>query len=161
MDIKNILDACVDEMYGMEKGAFIARPDEAIPIGDGMLTRRQIKHIIEQRKAERKSAEEIKTVLALIPEAIVNPDFEVMNWNRAYRESIVRAKIFYETDRGVIVVMDRELRGKRNVITGYLCSPKRVSRIENKMLHTTAAGKTPDSRDVPKSNPSIKHYPYG
>jgi hypothetical protein len=59
--MEKVLDACVDEMYPMEKGVFIDRPEEIVlQCGDGYLTRRQIKHIVENRKAERGSARDIK-----------------------------------------------------------------------------------------------------
>ncbi len=145
MDIKNILHACVDEMYNMEKGAFIARPDEALHVGDGLLTRRQIKHIIEQRKAERKSAEDVKQILAWVPEVITAFDFEMTNWNQSYQGSIVRAKIFHEHDRGLVVVMDKKEYDKRGVITAHEYSPKHLHLLQKKKLDTTAAGKTPHS----------------
>jgi hypothetical protein len=58
-----ILHAYVDEMYLLEKDALIVDPERGVKIGDDVLTRKQVKHIIEQRKAEGKSAKEIKEII--------------------------------------------------------------------------------------------------
>lgn len=143
-NIRGALYARADEMYGLKKGVPISCPDAALSIGDCTFTRRQIKHIIEQRKAEHKSLDEVKKILDMIPEAILDCDFEIPNWNQTHKGSIVRAKTF-QGDRGIIVVLNEELYGSRGVITAHLCSPKHISLIKKKWLHASAAGKTPHS----------------
>jgi len=128
-------------MYPMRKGIFVSRPNEAVTMKDGRLNRKQIKHIIEHRKAEKKSMAEIKAILDHIPETIADYDFEVMNLNPKYPGSVIRGKIFQE--RGIVVVLDRKIETIRDVITAYLCSPKHLRRLKNKKLHTSAAGETP------------------
>src|SRR5581483_9977148 len=81
-------------MFNLEKGVPIAEPEQGIRIGDGFLTRKQVKHIVEQRKAEGKSLAEIKDLIDHIPATILECDFELSNRNLKYIGSIMRCKVF-------------------------------------------------------------------
>ena len=139
-----IFHSYVDEMYSMEKGVLIKNPYACTRIGDALLTRKQIKHIIEQRKTEGKSAEEIKEIIDHIPAAIMEFDFEILNSNPRYSGSSIRYKVFHESEQGIAVVLDKQAKDGRAVITSYLCSPAKIFKIQKK-LHTSAAGETPHS----------------
>jgi hypothetical protein len=146
METENILNACVDEMYHLEKGIFIARPDEVIVrCGDGHITRRQVKHVIEQRKADGATPEEVKLILHHVPAVIIKPDFQVPNLNPRYPDSIIRVKVFKSWERGVITVLDREADNGRGLITAYSCRPTYAYFFQLKKLNASAAGKTPHS----------------
>jgi hypothetical protein len=131
-------------MYPMEKGVLISDPNRGVRIGDSLITRKQIKHIVEQRKAEGKSIEEIKEIILDIPAAIMDFDFEVPNRNERYPGSLIRYKVFSGLERGIAVVVDKKVRRMRTVITAYLCSPAKIYKIKKK-LDTSAAGETPHS----------------
>lgn len=146
-----IFHAYVDEMYPLEKGIFIIDPDKDFRIGDGMLTRKQIKHIVEQRKAEGKSADEIKEIIDHIPSVIFAADFELSNRNPKYPGSVMRFKYFQEWEKGLAVVMDQKKGAVRKVITAHLYSSKKILLLRKK-LNTSAAGETP--------NPPIERHPY-
>jgi hypothetical protein len=133
--IRENFRTCVWEMYHMEKGAFIFDPDKEIArFGGCHITRRQVKHIIEQRKDEGKSAEEIVELLCLIPQATVNYNFEIPNRNLKYPGSVLRALVFPGKTSGIIVVLDKPMDGVRDVITA----------LQKKKLDTSAAGETPN-----------------
>lgn len=142
--IRETLHSYVDEMYFLEKGVFVDDFEKAFRFGDGSLNRRQVKHIVEQRKAEMKSIEEIKEIFDYIPVAVAHFDFETPNHNPKYPGSVLRYKIFQELEKGIAVVMDKKKGGKRDIITAYLCSPKKIY-LKQKKLNTSAAGETPHS----------------
>lgn len=143
--IRKILHAHTEEMYIMERGVFIARPEEKIRFGDAILSRKQTKHIVEHRKSEGKTIADIKEVFDHLPQTVIDPDFEVPNLNPKYPESVVRVKVFAEWERSVVVVLDKKNNGTRDVITAYVCSPKHAYLLKKKRLYTSAAGETPHS----------------
>jgi len=143
MNFKNF-HSYVEEMYAMEKGVLIINPDKGVRIGDSILTRKQLKHIVEQRKAEGKLADEIKEIIDYIPAAITEFDFEIPNPNPRYPESTIRYKVFQGWERGIAVVIDKKAKRGRDVITSYLCSPAKIFKIQKK-LNASAAGETPHS----------------
>jgi hypothetical protein len=141
-EIKKALHACVGEFYLLEKGAIIQDPNADIRIGDCRITRRQIKHVVEQRKAENKSLEEVAQVINLIPEVILKPDFEAQNYSQKYPGSVIRAKTFTTLDQAMVVVLDEKHKKFRDLITAHLYSPDKMDLLKKK-LNITAAGKTP------------------
>lgn len=143
-EIRKILQGYIDEMYPMEKGEPIYNMEQSFRIHDGRLSRRHIKHIVEQRKSEGKSTAEIKEMFDYIPSVVADFDFEIPNHNKKYPESILRFKVFQEFERGVVVVMDKKECNKRDIITVYFCSPKKIY-LKKKKLNATAAGETPHS----------------
>lgn len=149
MDAKKILEACVDEMCALEKGILIARPDEIIlQCGDGYMTRRQLKHIVEQRKAELLSPEEIKRLLDLAQQVITGFDFETYNKNPRYSGSIMRIKVFKNQERSIAVVMDQKTQGGRAVITAYTYKLVYAYFRLLEKLNASTAGKTPTPKDI-------------
>ena len=143
MNIREILGSYVDEMYSLARGEFILDPEKTIYWHDGRITRRHAKHMIEQRKEERKSPKEIKELLMLSLEAIVNPDFEVPNTNERHPGSIMRVKIFEQGGDGVVVVMDKEVENYRDVITVFSRDPKGIRALKKKKPQESASGETP------------------
>jgi hypothetical protein len=149
------LNACVDEMYGINKGMPILRPNEDVfRVGNVRATRKQIKHVIEQRKADGKSVEEIKKILSYLPAAIADFDFEIPNGNPKYPGSVMRIKVFKGWGYGLAIVLDREMYretcGKRDLITAYPHQPIFAYSLLLKKLNTSAAGKTPHPKDLPR-----------
>jgi hypothetical protein len=142
--IRRVLCTYVDEMYPMERGVFIADPQKTLLIGDCRISRRQIKYVVEQRKAEHKSLKEVIEIINLIPETISTSDFEGPNYSPKYPRSIIRAKVFSEWEQGMVVVLDQERAGARDLITAHLYSPDNMDALRKK-LDTSAAGKTPHS----------------
>ena len=89
--------------------------------------------MVEQRKAEGKSREEIKNIVCDIPSVILSLDFEIANQNKTYEGSVLWR----------VVVMDKEVDGRRGLITAYPCRPAYAYFLLIEKLHTSAAGKTP------------------
>ena len=139
---KKFVDTCVDEMYPMEKGVAIFDFQASFHIYDGRLSRRQIKHIIEQRKSEGKPKIEIKNLFYDIPETIMHADFEMPNTNLRYPGSIMRLKAFNTSRDGVIVILDKKTNQARDIITAFSRSSERISTMKKK-LDASAAGETP------------------
>jgi hypothetical protein len=146
MNIKKILDDCVDEMYSMENGVFIAHPDEIIlECGDAYMTRKNIKHIVEHRKGARQSIEEIKEMLGRLSEVILESDFETLNTNSKHPDSILRVKVFKSWERAVAIVMSAPTEDRRLIITAYPYRLMFAYFLLLKKLNASAAGKTPSS----------------
>lgn len=133
-------------MYSLKKGIHIEYPDEVLSrFGDVCLKRKQAKHIIEQRKAEGKSIEEIQKIFDRVPEVITSFDFEMLNPNQKYPGSILRVKFFRGRREGIVVVVGQEMEGLRSVITAHQCRLIYAYLLLLKKLNTSAAGKTPGS----------------
>lgn len=143
-EFSGLFHSAVDEMYPMDKGALIIDPNKGMRIGDGEITRKQMKHIVEQRKAEGRSLQEITGIVDYIPCVIIDFDFEIRNHNGKYPGSVIRYKVFQEWEQGIAVVMDEQSKNTRKVITAYLCSPAKIYKIREK-LNASAAGETPHS----------------
>jgi hypothetical protein len=141
---KEALYACIDEFYLTGKGIFIERPDEIIlQCGDGYMTRRHLKHIVEQRKDDHHTSEEIKKMLDDVSNIIQNFDFEIANSNRKYPGSVLRVKVFKSRERGAVVVMDAPINAKRPIITTYPYRLTFAYFLLLKKLHASAAGEAP------------------
>lgn len=123
-----ILCECVDEFYPLKKGAFISESENFFLFSDVIIGRRSIKHVIEQRKAERVYPEDIKRLLNRVLMTINKFDFESSNPNQLdYPKSIMRAKIFSEWNKGIIIVLDKkDATGKRKFVTAFYCRPARI-----------------------------------
>ncbi len=143
--IKKLFD-WIDEMYPMEKGVLIVNPDEKFEFSDVRFSRRGTKHVIEQRKADGKSAPEIKEVLKDALLAITRFDFSISNPNQRHLGSILRMRMLDE-DHGIVVVLDKEVGGRRDIITIHPCRPEYINilLLKNKKLHTAATGEAPSS----------------
>jgi hypothetical protein len=124
------------EFYWLERGAPISDPRTGFLFQNIILRRQSIKHVVEQRKAEGKSIEEIKQLFFGTLETIKNFDFEILNTNQAdYPGSVMRVKTFEEWKRGVIVVLsDQNDISKRIFITSFPCREKRISLLQKKRL---------------------------
>jgi hypothetical protein len=141
---KQALYACVDEFYLLEKGVFIERPDEIVlQCWDGYMTRRKLKHIVEQRKEDHHPAEDIKRMLDDASIIVKNFDFETVNPNKKYPGSIIRVKVFKSRERGAIVVMDAPIYEKRPIITTYPYRSTFAYFLLLEKLHASAAGEAP------------------
>lgn len=130
--IRKIVHVCADEMFPMLKGILIPQYTMALRFGDGRLTRKHIKHIVEQRTTEHKSLNEIKQLLDLVPETIMHHRLEIVNRNKKYPGSIIRACPFKDSGDWILVVMDAEVRKTRDVITVFISGPKYVHALQNK-----------------------------
>ena len=119
-------------MFPMPKGILIPQHTMALYFGDGRLTRRHIKHIVEQRTAEHKSADEIKHLLDLVPETIMHYQLGVENKNQKYPGSIVRARLIENSIDWIVVVMDAEVQKVRDVITAFKSGPGYIRALQNK-----------------------------
>lgn len=148
--IRVALNACVDEMFPMDKGIIIEYPNEEVfRIGDVRTTRKQIKHVIEQRKTDGKSIDEVKKIFAYLPIAIADSDFEILNPNQTYSESVMRVKMFKGWRHGIAIVLDKEINDWRDFITAYPQRPISAYFLLLKKLNTSTAGKTPHPKDLP------------
>ncbi|MGD1003788.1 MAG: hypothetical protein ABR884_04460 [Minisyncoccia bacterium] len=141
---KEALCDCVREMYPLSKGERIVHPDKVIfRSKDIRTTRKQIKHVIEQRKAEGKSADEIRRIISYIPKTIIDFDFEIVNSNQKYAGSMLRVKVFKKWGCGMVAAIDKEVDGRKDLITAYPYRYISAYFLLLKKLHTSAAGKTP------------------
>ncbi len=127
---KQKIPSYVDELFSSKKGSTITNPNESFTFGDGKITRKQMKHIIEQRKLEGKTPEEIKIIFSKIPEVIENPLLEYPNTSSNYPGSIVRIQKFDDLGGGVAVILDKgEIK---DVITAFTKRESEVNRLKNK-----------------------------
>ena len=141
-EIQKFIEDCVDEMYLMDKGVPILKPKTVLRFCDVRLTRKQTKHIIEQRKEEGKSAGKIKEILTRLPEVVAHYDFEIPNSNQRHPGSIMRIKIFGQAGDGLVVVLDKKIENYRDIITAFIRDPQGMNRLKKK-LQESASGETP------------------
>jgi len=92
--------------------------------------------VIEQRRAEKISVDDMKQLLVGVLKTINEFDFEISNLNQLdYPRSTMRAKIFPEWKMGVVIVLDeRDNGGNRQLITAFYCRPKRIVFMRKKKL---------------------------
>lgn len=123
------LEKYIRELYSLETGAVISEPNKKLRFGDVFFTRRQIKHVIESRKAEGRSVEYIID-LFLFGLAIINDfDFSIPNTDqKSYPGSIMRIK------NNAIIILDREEQGRRAVITLFVRNARSIKMLKKKKL---------------------------
>jgi len=131
---RRILFEYINEFYLLEKGAVIFEPDKPFIFNNVILRRRAIKHVIEQRKAERISPNEMKRLFTRILKTIDRFDMEIININQSdYPMSIMQTKIFPESEIGIVVVLDKHNDvGHRTFITAFYCRPERIVLMQKK-----------------------------
>jgi hypothetical protein len=117
-EICAILD-CVREFYLLEKGAVILNPQYGVIIGNAFFSRKSIKHIVERRKDEGKSVEDILMIFEGIPRVIEYPEFIIKNDSLNYPNSIAQGIFFEELNRGIVVILSDFIQEKRHLITAY------------------------------------------
>jgi hypothetical protein len=129
-----MLYECVDEFYRLKKGAFISEPEKSFLFCDVFIGRRAIKHVVEQRKAEKVSSENMRQFFARMLRTISEFDLEILNTNQSdYPISVMRMKIFPESEIGTVIVLDkRDEIGRRAFITAFYCRPERIVLIQKK-----------------------------
>ena len=142
-EVRKTLHAWVDEMYALEVGYLILRSEETIYVADSSINRRQAKHIVEQRRADGKSAEEIKQLLDYALETVVNFNFEIPNTNLNRPGSIMRIKLLEGQEKGIVVVMDKKTENKREIITAFERNPHGIQRLIKKKPQESTPGETP------------------
>jgi len=127
---------CVNEFYQLRNDARIIDPGKCFRFYDITIGRRAIKHVIEQRKAEGVSSDDIKRLLFGVLKTISEFEFEIINPNQSdYPKSVIRAKVFSKWKMGVVIVLDKsDDGGNRQFITAFYCRPKRVVFMRKKKL---------------------------
>jgi hypothetical protein len=113
-----ILD-CVLVFYVLEKGFVIPDPYVGFILGQVFISRKSIKHIVERRKDEGKSLEEILKIFERIPRVIERPEFITKNDSLNYPKSITQGLFFEELNRGIVVILSDFIQEKRHLITAY------------------------------------------
>ncbi len=146
LPLLKIFGECVDEFFPLEKGVKISDPRKAFLFCDARITRKQIKHIVEQRKSDGKSPGEIKTLFCHMLGAIEDFDFELPNRNPRHIGSIMRIKIFRQGD-GVIIVMGKMKGGLHDLLTVFIRNSKGIKTLVKKGLQKSASGETPRSEE--------------
>lgn len=141
-EIRKILHAWVDEMYPLEKGCFISNTEKTVLMGDSSINRKQVKHIIKQRKADGRSLEEIKIVFEGLLGAVGDYNFEIQNTNQDHPGSVMRIRFFKERKGGIVVVMDRKIGNRREIITAFERNVSAIERLRKKLQESTP-GETP------------------
>jgi hypothetical protein len=102
-----LVEDLVDQYYILEKGARIEKVDEYISLGTGIkIRRRLLKHIVEQRMdKDHMLKEEIKEMMARVPNAIEFKEFETFNSNQGtFPGSVIIGKLYKEIGKGLLVV---------------------------------------------------------
>lgn len=111
--------SAIEEMYPMKKGVFILDPEDKIQLSfDVSISRRALKHIIENRKDNTYSMNRIKNMIDRIPIALNQPDFDVLNTKNQKYNSFISGKIFSEEKEGLMIVYVIEGKTKC-VITAF------------------------------------------
>jgi hypothetical protein len=118
VEISKIFDY-VREFYLLEKGFIIPDLYSGIIVGHVFISRKSIKHIVERRKDEGKSLEDISVIFERIPKVIRCPEFIVKNDSSNYPNSIAQGVFFGELNRGIVVILSDFIQEKRHLVTVY------------------------------------------
>ncbi|MEK7092616.1 MAG: hypothetical protein AAB907_03250, partial [Patescibacteria group bacterium] len=122
----------VKEFFNTKPKEIIANPDKEFVFGDARFTRQQAKHIVEQRIAEGKTAEEVNAIMERVPEVVRTPAFEYPNTSLKYPNSFRRAKFYPELNRGVVVILDNKTGEIHDVITAFTNRIEEFNRLQRK-----------------------------
>jgi len=141
-EIRKILHKWVDEMYPMEIGTYISELEKRVAMGDGYLDRKQVKHVIEQRKEEGKTIEELKFLFDEVVRTMGRYDFETPNTNPRYPGSVMRIALLGEYGDGTVVVMDEKRGNVRKIITAFRRDAPGIKALKKKLQKSTP-GETP------------------
>ena len=99
----------IDEFFPMRKGELIASPyEEIILLANIKMRRIGLKHIVESRKEDGYSSEEIKNMLPRIPEVLGHPEVDVVNKNKRYPDSRIAGKAYVVEKRALLVLYQKQ-----------------------------------------------------
>ncbi len=112
-------------------GFLIDQPTEIITMVRSIhFTRKTIKHLVDQRKKDGLSLEEIETLFKRISECYRAPDLRLPNHNKNYPTSALLVKFYPNENRGLVVVyiMDAD---NFLVITAFYRLEKKILKLKN------------------------------
>lgn len=125
---RKILRAYVDIAYSFPLLCF----------GDAWFPQERILHIIKRRKADGRTADEVKQLFDQIPDTAAYFDFELPNRNQKdYPGSVMRIR------DGFVVVVNKPDGLKGEIITAFIRNPAGIKALKKKKFQESASGETP------------------
>ncbi|HEU0081197.1 MAG TPA: hypothetical protein VFQ72_04250 [Candidatus Paceibacterota bacterium] len=132
MDAPRNLRGAIKEMYPLDKGVLIARPIDDIRLGHRVsISRRALKHIIEERKADGYSLDKIYRLLVRVLRAVRRPGLIAKNLNKKYPNSIVFGRSFTLTKEYAVVICEPEGESFR-IINAFYRSKSKYDKLKAK-----------------------------
>lgn len=121
----------IKEYFKMPIGFPIDEPAEVITtVGSIHFTRKTIKHLVDQRKKDGLSLEEIETLFKRISECYRAPDLRLSNHNKNYPLSALLVKFYPNEGRGLVIVYTLDV-DNFFVITAFYRSEKKILKLKN------------------------------
>ena len=120
----------IKEFFTTAPKTTISDPTSSFLFGDTRLTRQQVKHIVEQRVAEGKTAKEVSSMMERLPEVVQYPTLEYPNNSLKYPNSFRRARFYPELNKGIVVILDNKTGEIHDVITAFSNRPGTFRKLE-------------------------------
>ncbi|HUC01436.1 MAG TPA: hypothetical protein VMA75_00830 [Candidatus Paceibacterota bacterium] len=103
--IKKKIDVCIEEFFLMERGEKIWNAKGEMLLAKYVCVRRMgLKHIIESRKEDGCSVEEIKDMVERAVETMLYPELDIGNTNGKYPNSRIVGRAYPHERRALLVV---------------------------------------------------------
>ena len=95
----------IGEFYRLDSGEIIKNPSDHIYFSSNVrITRRGLKHILEERKTDRYSLGDIKIMFFRVKEVFASPDLWIKNTNEKYADSYISGKLYTEDKEALLIV---------------------------------------------------------
>ncbi len=107
------IDRYIEEFFPMRKGEMIYNPAEEILLAENIKIRRMgLKHIVESRREDGYSLEEIKNMMSRVIETMLSPGLDIANTNNKYPNSRIVGKLHLHEGRALLVIYQRDKKIK-------------------------------------------------
>ncbi len=128
------INSYIDEFFSMGIGEKINNPNEKILFsGNIYISRRSLKHIVEQRSInDRLSIKEIKSLARDVRMMLATSKIVITSDNGKYPNSYIYGGFDIEINRGVISVIDCADREERFIITMFYKEAKQFLKLLKK-----------------------------
>jgi len=105
--------------FGLPKGLHILHPDANVRVAANVfLSRRSLKHIVEERKIDGYSLKKIKIMFCRIQKVLKNPELQILNTNQKYVGSFISGRLYQKNFEALLVIHITE-QTKQRVINAY------------------------------------------
>lgn len=142
--VKQVHDA-VDEFFTMAKGVEVNDNAKTISLAEGVsVSRKALKHIVESRKVDGMSGEDIKTLVAKVPEVLKSPDLNIPSPNNEKYQ--LSTKLYPQENKATIVVHEPD-GTIENVVTAYYKNQKKYKKYLGSLQGSASSGAASASKD--------------
>ncbi len=106
------INSLIAYYFGLPKGHRISHPNIKMFIDDAVrISRRAIKHIVEERRDDTYTIAQIQGMFTKILETVHNPDFSISNNNKKYPGSFMTVKSYQKLNNMLVVVQNKNSSG--------------------------------------------------